>query len=97
MRKNILKDLIGNRIASHIDVTIICDESGTENWLYYGMLIIPDDILSHLLQDIKDIRCGNKKRNWRWGECGNISKCSHHVKNNSGIDISTACSHDRTF
>ena len=79
------KDLFGRRasVKKEIKLKLFCDESGSQNWLYTGILIVPDYIEAVLLQSLLNKRCGNPSGNKIWGTCK--SECTFHKKNNTEV------------
>ncbi|MCG2790706.1 MAG: DUF3800 domain-containing protein [Actinomycetia bacterium] len=68
------------------NLKLFCDESGTDDWLYLGILIIPKVLEQELLQDLLNSRCGNPKGNKLWGKCNPL--CKFHRKNDTEVHFS---------
>jgi hypothetical protein len=69
-----------------VSIKLFCDESGTDDWLYLGILIIPKALEQELLQDLSNSRCGNPKGNKIWGQCNPL--CKFHRKNDTEVHFS---------
>jgi len=68
------------------NLKLFCDESGTNDWLYLGILIIPKVLEQELLQDLLNSRCGNLKGKKIWGKCNPF--CKFHRKNDTEVHFS---------
>jgi hypothetical protein len=77
--KLIKKDLLGNEIEEEISVRIFCDESGTSEWLYIGLLLVPEKEERLLLDNLYKARCKN------WLSCFGRNNCKYHDKNDKEI------------
>ncbi|OGS23228.1 MAG: hypothetical protein A2252_09085 [Elusimicrobia bacterium RIFOXYA2_FULL_39_19] len=81
-----------------ITLKLYCDEAqqvevsfsgnNQEKWIYMGILLVPVDSLDTLLNNLLNARCGDKNRNWEWGNCGKINDCKYHEKNNKEVHYS---------
>jgi hypothetical protein len=71
---------------SLITLKLFCDEIITENWLYFGILIIPEHIEKTFLKNLLNKRCGNEKEKKIWGTC--IPSCRFHEKNDTEVHYS---------
>jgi hypothetical protein len=82
------KDLFGqkNREDSSIKLKLFCDESGSRNWLYIGVMIVPERIESWFLQDLLNMRCGHPEGDKIWGQCSD--ECKRHRHNNTEVHYS---------
>ena len=69
-----------------VSLKLFCDESGTDDWLYLGILIIPKVLEQELLQHLLNSRCGNPKGNKIWGKCNPL--CKFHRKNDTEVHFS---------
>lgn len=70
-----------------IKINIYCDESEitsikTENWTYYGVLIIPTDKTNNIYTRLLNSRCISNKK-WNNNKCE--FNCGYHEKNNTEI------------
>jgi hypothetical protein len=75
---------------SPIKLSLYCDESepqsiGRENWLYYGLLLIPEENKMELLNRLINARC-IPNNNWKYDRCE--EPCGYHKKNNTEIHFS---------
>lgn len=79
------KNLFGHKLRenSSVKLKLFCDEGGSEDWLYIGILIVPDAIETIFLQDLLNKRCGNPKGNKVWGRCS--PECKRHKYNNTEV------------
>ncbi|MDA8337741.1 MAG: hypothetical protein M0Z70_00385 [Nitrospiraceae bacterium] len=68
---------------TEIKLQLFCDESGSNDWLYIGMLIVPKDIEPLLLNGLLNSRCGHPEGSKIWGQCS--PKCSWHPKNDTEV------------
>jgi hypothetical protein len=61
---------------------LFCDESvsGNNEWIYIGILFVPEPIERALVRNLLNKRCGNSNRTRNWEECG--LKCKEHERNN---------------
>lgn len=66
-----------------VSLKLFCDETGTDNWLYIGILIVSEIIEQELLQDLLNNRCGNPEGNKIWGKCTPL--CRVHKKNDTEV------------
>ncbi|HCE41977.1 MAG TPA: hypothetical protein DET40_00320 [Lentisphaeria bacterium] len=83
-----------------IEVSIYADESRStelemdfadkENWMYIGILIVPETIKEALLDELKSNRCKNKNT---WDKCPHF-KCLYHDKNNKEVHFDKLISKD---
>ncbi len=88
-----------------IDLNIYCDEIketrivdnffGNENWIYFGVLIVPLNLEDELIERLCNMRCGNPAEGIIWGECK--PKCQFHKKNNKEIHYQELQSYDQFF
>lgn len=80
-----MKNLFGHKPTENtaIKLKLFCDESCSEDWLYIGILIVPDAIETDLLQDLLNKRCGHPEGNKMWGKCS--SECDRHKHNNTEV------------
>lgn len=62
---------------------LFCDETGTDSWLYMGILIVSKIIEQELLQDLLNSRCGNPDGNKVWEKCTPL--CRFHNKNDTEV------------
>lgn len=79
------KNLFGHKPKENTSVKLklFCDEGGSKDWLYIGILIVPETIETILLQDLLNKRCGNPKGNKVWGGCS--PECNRHKHNNTEV------------
>lgn len=79
-----------------VSLKLFCDESGTDDWLYLGILIVSKIIEQELLQDLLNSRCGNPDGDKIWTEC--TSLCKYHQKNDTEVHfIEIGKSKDKYF
>ncbi len=62
---------------------LFCDEVILKEWLFIGILIVPETIETNFLQALLNKRCGHPDNNKIWGKCD--LACSYHTKNNTEI------------
>lgn len=81
-------DLFGNVTDQEIKVKLFCDESGTRDWLYLGLLIVSEEDEKGLMQDILNSRCGSPDPNFKkdWINCK--EKCKNHEYNDKEVHFS---------
>lgn len=79
------RNLFGNKLYERVSVKLklFCDEGGSKDWLYIGLLIVPEKIETILLRELLNKRCGNPDGNKIWGQCN--PKCSRHKNNNTDV------------
>jgi hypothetical protein len=78
-------NLFGEQQSDILKVKLFCDESGTKNWLYIGLLVVPESDEEGLLNDLLNNRCGSKdpKKVKDWINCK--EKCDFHDGNNKEV------------
>lgn len=92
------RNLFGHKseVHSSIRLKLFCDESGSKDWLYIGVLIVPEKIESLILQDLLNKRCGNPEGNKAWGKC--FPECNRHSHNNTEVHyVEVEKSRDKYF
>ena len=79
------KNLFGYkpRENTSVKLKLFCDEGGSEDWHYIGILIVPEEIEIILMQDLLNKRCGNPEGNKVWGRCA--PECNRHKHNNTEV------------
>ncbi len=78
-------NLFGEQIQDEIRVKLFCDESKTKDWLYLGLLIVPEKDENELINDLLNRRCANPNPNKikDWINCK--KKCNYHKKNDREV------------
>lgn len=82
-------NLFGDKIKKIQKVKVFCDESKAGDWIYIGLLIVPEEHEQFLLNILLNQRCGrkdNKPKNWLG--CENLNKCKFHESNNKEFHYS---------
>ncbi len=75
---------------SPVEISIYCDESEpqsieNEHWVYYGLLIIPENKKKELYNRLINARCIPNNK-WVQNGCANV--CGFHEKNNTELHYS---------
>lgn len=84
------------KMKQSVSLKLFCDESGTDDRLYLGILIVSKIIEQELLQDLLNNRCGNPDSNKIWTECTPL--CKYRQKNDTEVHfIEIGKSKDKYF
>jgi len=92
------RNLFGHKSDAHSSITLklFCDESGSNDWLYIGVLIVPEKTEGLIFQDLLNKRCGNPKGNKEWDKCS--LECERHSHNNTEVHyVEVEKSRDKYF
>ncbi|MBI4823292.1 MAG: hypothetical protein HY805_03565 [Nitrospirae bacterium] len=66
---------------------MFCDESVViGEWIYLGILVVPEPKEQILLDDLLNSRCGNPQKDKIWGKCNPL--CRYHSKNDTEVRFS---------
>jgi hypothetical protein len=81
--------------TTEIKLKLFCEESGSKDWLYMGVLIVPEEIEQRVLEKLMNLRCGHPDGDKIWSQCDN--KCPRHKNNDTEVHYVNIDSKDKFF